>query len=249
VSAETKVIIDASDVHYKDLNHMIREAVATGSKRFEIGNACGQRYIGDGLSGEISIAIKGTPGNDLGAFMDGPSIEVFGNAQDGVGNTMNSGLIAVHGDAGDIAGHAMRGGRIYVKGSVGYRTGIHMKAYKDLFPVVIAGGRARDFLGEYMAGGLLVILGQDLGTNEIAGDFVGTGMHGGMILLRGAVDERKLGKEVRMTEPSREDMEILDRYLPEYCRTFGLDPASLKDRPFVKLYPYTHRPYGKHYAY
>lgn len=249
MNAETAAVIDASGVHYRDLNRGIREAVTRGTRRFKIENACGQRYIGDGLTGDISITIKGTPGNDLGAFMDGPTIEVFGNAQDGVGNTMNAGLITVHGDAGDIAGHSMRGGRIYVKGSVGYRTGIHMKAYKDLFPVVIAGGRARDFLGEYMAGGLLVILGLGFAAEEIAGDFVGTGMHGGMILLRGAVDERKLGKEVRMTEPARADLEILDRYLPEYCRAFELDPASLKDRPFVKLAPYTHRPYGKHYAY
>ncbi len=36
------------------------------------------------------------------------------------------------------------------------RVGIHMKAYKDMFPVVIIEGKVRDFLGEYMTGGLLV---------------------------------------------------------------------------------------------
>ena len=43
-------------------------------------------------------------------FMDGPTVEVFGNAQDGVGNTMNGGTVVVHGNAGDVLGYGMRGG-------------------------------------------------------------------------------------------------------------------------------------------
>ncbi|MFQ6067665.1 MAG: hypothetical protein ACE5K3_10385 [bacterium] len=35
----------------------------------------------------------------------------------------------------------------------------HLKAYQDVCPVIIIGGTARDFLGEYMAEGLIVILG------------------------------------------------------------------------------------------
>ena len=65
-------------------------------------------------------------------FMDGPTLEVFGNAQDGVGNTMNAGTVIVHGDAGDVLGYGMRGGKVFIKGDVGYRVGIHMKAYEDL---------------------------------------------------------------------------------------------------------------------
>ena len=38
---------------------------------------------------------RGTPGNDLGSFMDGPKITVRGNAQDGCGNTMNNGIIVI----------------------------------------------------------------------------------------------------------------------------------------------------------
>jgi hypothetical protein len=67
--------------------------------------------------------------------------------------------------------------------------------------------------------------------------------------VRGKIDERKLGREVRMVAPSPEDLAILDRYLPEYCALFGIDRSPLKGESFVKLYPFTHRPYGKHYAY
>ena len=34
-----------------------------------------------------------------------------------------------------------------------------MKAYRNSFPVIVIGGCTGDFLGEYMAGGLIVVLG------------------------------------------------------------------------------------------
>ncbi len=80
------------------------------------------------------IDMYGTPGNDLGAFMNGPKVTVYGNAQDGCGNTMNEGEIVIHGHAGDVTGHSMRGGRIFVKDYVGYRVGIHMKEYQKKIP-------------------------------------------------------------------------------------------------------------------
>lgn len=248
--------IEAKDLSYKTLNEKIRGALKKGCKKIVLDNVCGQRYIGDGLRGnDVQILIKGVPGNDLAAFMDGPKIIIQGNAQDGIGNTMNAGEIVIHGHAGDIAGHSMRGGRIFIKGDVGYRTGIHMKAYRDLFPVIIVGGTCGDFLGEYMAGGLLVILGITPNSNaaphspEIVGDFVGTGMHGGMILIRGNLDTRKLGREVRITSPSDEDISILTTHLKDFCKYFHLDRERILETSFIKLYPYTYRPYGKVYAY
>jgi len=243
-----EVTIDARGLHYKALNEMVHRAIEEGAGRVILENVAGQRCIGDGLKEEVEIVIRGTPGNDLAAFMDGPRIVVEGNAQDGVGNTMNGGEVIIHGDAGDILGYSMRGGRIFVRGDVGYRVGIHMKAYKDLFPVVVVGGRAKDFLGEYMAGGLLVVLGLDCG-DELVGDFVGTGMHGGSIFIRGYLDERTLGKEVGVTEPDEDDLTLLHGHLKDFCRYFDLDLGEVIREPFLKLYPYTHRPYGRLYAY
>mgnify|MGYP002508793462 CR=1 FL=1 len=60
-------------------------------------------------------------------------------------------------------GYAMRGGKIFVKGNAGYRAGIHMKAYEEKKPVMVIGGTAGSFLGEYQAGGVIVVLG--LGAN------------------------------------------------------------------------------------
>ncbi|KXB07649.1 hypothetical protein AKJ56_02440 [candidate division MSBL1 archaeon SCGC-AAA382N08] len=241
--------INAEGVYYKDLNERIRKAVDSGESEIILENVNGQRYIGTNLRGsEVNIEINGVPGNDLAAFMDGPNINVRSNSQDAVGNTMNSGKVVVHGNAGDLVGHSMRGGKIYIRGDVGYRTGIHMKAYRDLFPVLIAGGTARDFLGEYMAGGLLVVLGLD-GQDEIAGDYIGTGMHGGEIYLRGEVEGYQFGKEVGVKEPDDEDMEKLVKYLNDYAEEFGLDLDAILEKDFTRLVPSTHRPYGTIYAY
>ena len=184
------VKLDASGIFYRELNTQLRELVANGTGRIELKNVYGQRYIGTGLNKPVKIEIFGTPGNDLGTFMDGPSIIVRGNAQDGCGNTMNNGEIIVHGHAGDITGLSARGGKIFVREDVGYRAGIHMKEYEDKKPVVVIGGTAQDFLGEYMAGGILILLGLNLKEGERhKANFIGTGMHGGVIYLRGNVDD------------------------------------------------------------
>ncbi len=242
--------IDAKGVYYKELNEEIRYAIDRGETEIELVGVNGQRYIGGGLRAEgVTISINGVPGNDLASFMNGPRLVVNNNAQDGCGNTMNAGKIIIHGDAGDVLGYGMRGGRLYVRGDVGYRVGIHMKAYETHKPILVAGGIARDFLGEYMAGGVLVVLGMNGNGTPTVGNWCGTGMHGGKVYVRGGVEDHQLGREVRPFELDDEDQAELDEILEDYCGEMGLDLADVKSKPFVKLIPYSHRPYGKMYAY
>ena len=49
--------IDAANLHYTQLNQAIRAAVAAGEKEIEIDNVLGQRFIADGLKGEVTITI------------------------------------------------------------------------------------------------------------------------------------------------------------------------------------------------
>ncbi len=242
--------IHAKGVHYKDLNQRIHRAVARGQKEIFLDDVNGQRYIGGGLKGDIHITVNGVPGNDLASFMDGPTIMVNENAQDGVGNTMNAGKVVIRGDAGDIIGYAMRGGKIYIRGNVGYRVGIHMKSFKDKHPLIIIGGGARDFLGEYMAGGLLVVLGLRHGNpHPVVGNYVGTGMHGGTIYVRGDVKDYQVGKEVGIRRPTRQDMLNLKGHLEEFCADLELDVERILAKKFSKLIPHSSRPYGELYAY
>ncbi len=245
------VRIDSDNVYYKQLNESVRAAAADGAKTIVIDKVNGQRYIGTGLKGrDLRIEVHGTPGNDLAMFMDGPTVEVFGNAQDGVGNTMNAGTVFVHGDAGDVLGYGMRGGKVFIKGDVGYRVGIHMKAYEGNIPIMVCGGKARDFFGEYMAGGLLVLLGMESRiVGPLVGGYLGTGMHGGEIYLRGEVEPWQCGKEVGVFAASEEDMTALKPVLEEYCSTLGVDIDEVLSVPFTKLVPVSHRPYGKLYVY
>ncbi|MFA5363210.1 MAG: hypothetical protein WC335_08265 [Candidatus Omnitrophota bacterium] len=242
--------LDAKGMHYRELNERIHQAVSRGTHEIILDHANGQRYIGDALRGDVRIIVNGVLGNDSAAFMDGPTIIVHANAQDGIGNTMNSGKVIVHGSAGDITGYAMRGGRIYIRGDAGYRVGIHMKSYKESYPVIVIGGCAGDFLGEYMAGGLMVVLGLDKKKEDsLVGNYCATGMHGGAIYLRGEVEAYRLSTEIQQSEAGAPDREILQKYLREYCRDFSLDLKEVMGGRFIKLAPSSHRPYGKLYAY
>ena len=248
--ANSVVKIDASGVFYRELNARLRDAVSKGAHRIELHNVCGQRYIGTDLDKPVEIEIFGTPGNDLGAFMDGPRIIVRGNAQDGCGNTMNEGEIVIHGHAGDIIGLSARGGKIFVRDDVGYRAGIHMKEYGEKKPVLVIGGTAQDFLGEYMAGGILILLGLNLSEGEHhKANFIGTGMHGGVIYLRGSVEDYQLGKEVGIAELEEKDYQILQKFVGEFASHFGYDTKKILEHKFIKLFPRWLRPYGRLYAY
>ena len=193
------VRIDASNLHYTPLNQQIRKAICEGATEIVIDNVLGQRFIGDGLRGnDVKITINGVPGGDLAMFMSGPTIIVHGNADHAPGNTMNQGKVIIHGSAGDATAHSMRGGRIYVRDNIGYRGGIHMKQYMEKRPILVVGGSARAFLGEYMAGGLLIVLGLK-GQIPVAERGIGSGIHGGEIFVRGAVEDKYLGVGAKQT--------------------------------------------------
>jgi glutamate synthase domain-containing protein 3 len=244
------VTIDAKGIFYRELNAKLRKAVSNGTQKIELRNVYGQRYIGTDLDKPVEIEIFGTPGNDLGAFMDSPRITVHGNAQDGCGNTMNNGEIIIHGHAGDILSLSARGGKIFIREDVGYRAGIHMKEYQDKKPMVVVGGTAQDFLGEYMAGGILILLGLNLKEGERhKANFIGTGMHGGIIYMRGDVQEFQLGKEVGVAELDENDYLVLKRLVGEFDYHFGYDAEDILKHKFIKLFPLYLRPYGRLYAY
>jgi glutamate synthase domain-containing protein 3 len=243
--------IDCQSVYYKHVNEAVRQCFSEGVKTVKLVNVNGQRYIGTGIKGkDLRIEVHGCPGNDMAMFMSGPTLEVFGNAQDGVGNTMNAGTVVVHGSAGDVLGYGMRGGKVFIKGDVGYRVGIHMKAYEDLRPIMICGGKARDFFGEYMAGGLLILLGMNSRLEgPLVGGYLGTGMHGGEILVRGEVEPWQVGKECGIFTATAEELEALTPLLTEYCDAVGFDLTEVLSVPFTRLVPISHRPYGKLYTY
>jgi len=234
--------ISAMNLDFKSLNEQIR---ATADS-VHIDDCYGQRFIGSGLK-EKTITISGTPGNALGAYLDGAVIEVNGNAQDAVGDTMNGGKIIIHGNAGDALGYSMRGGGIFVRGDAGYRTGIHMKQYKDKRPVIVIGGKVGSFLGEYLAGGLIVVLG--IGAEGApVGNFTGTGMHGGRIFIRTDNELAGLPAQVTAEIASGEDLREIAPYLDAFAGYFGIDTKKLAKDRFYLLSPNAKNPYRQLYT-
>ena len=215
-------------------------------ERKVINECLGERFIGCAAK-DIYITINGTPGNALGAYLDGGTIEVNGNAQDAVGDTMNDGKIVVHGNAGDALGYAMRGGSIFIKGDAGYRTGIHMKEYKEKKPVIIIGGKAGSFLGEYLAGGIIVVLG--IGTDDVpVGNFTGTGMHGGKIFLRTNAELPLLPKQVVKEVAAGEELNEIIPYINEFSKYFGFNTEEILKESFYILKPNAKNPYKQLYT-
>jgi len=239
--------IDATEIYSRDLNRLLRSLEGNGIEKIEIRNVYGQRYIGTDLDHHLSIDIYGTPGNDLGAFMNGPKIFVHGNVQDACGNTMDHGSIVVHGRAGDLVGHSMRGGKIFIRDDAGYRVGIHMKEYLGKRPSIVIGGTAQDFLGEYMAGGVLAVLGLNMKEKVHNARFVGPGMHGGVMYIRGEVSH--LGAEVAIVDLTEDDHKVLGSLVDEFCSYYELDAERILESKFNKLIPVSSRPYGNLYAY
>jgi glutamate synthase domain-containing protein 3 len=242
--------IDCRSIYYRYVNEAVRAAFERGARTVKLMNVMGQRYIGTGIQGaDKRIEVHGTPGQDAAMFMDGPALEVFGNAQDGLGNTMSAGQIVVHGSAGDVLGYGMRGGRVFVAGDVGYRVGIHMKAREELRPIVVCGGKARDFFGEYMAGGLLVLLGLDSAfEGPLAGGYLGTGMHGGEIYLRGEIEPWRCGGDVTSAPAGDDEMSALAPVLTDFCAAVGRDATEVLSARFTRIAPASSRPYNGRYV-
>jgi len=246
-------VLDAKGLYYKDLNNKIRELSDSGVTRIVVKNVRGQRYIGSGITNkDLLIEIEGVPGEDLGYGMGGPTIVVYGHGQNAIANTMDSGKIVVHGLAGDALAYGMRGGKLFVRDDVGYRVGIHMKAYKDKIPVVVIGGTSGDFLGEYMAGGTLILLNRENCKGLVCGGSektLATGIHGGEIYIFGyEVPEEMLGFGTLVQEPTECDMDRVRNIIREFAREFDLDAEKLINRQIIKVSPQGRRPFAKFYS-
>ena len=237
------MMINVGTYSHEEINELLRQ----GDSEYLLIGCVGQRFIAAGMSG-IEVVIQGVPGNALGAYLNGAKITVKDNAQDAVGDTMNDGEIIVFGNVGDAVGYAMRGGKIFVERDAGYRAGIHMKAYRDKVPLLVIGGNAGSFLGEYQAGGVIVVLGLTYEDERIVGNFPCTGMHGGKMILRSDCRDIVFPGQVTARAATPDDMDEIRKYVSEYCELFGADPDMVMDSPFTIVTPDSKNPYKQLYV-
>ena len=226
----------------KEINDAIKAAGGDATLK----EVLGERFIACGLKSGV-VTIEGTPGNALGAYLDGAEIRVRGNGQDAVGDTMNDGKIVVFGSVGDTLGYAMRGGKIFVRDNVGYRAGVHIKEYGEKKPVIVIGGRAGCFLGEYMAGGLILVLNKE-NVKDPIDDYTGVGMYGGKILVRAHLLDTLLPKQIKCKKVEGQELAEFTPYIKEYAEEFGAEFAALTTGDFYLLTPDSSNPYKRLYT-
>lgn len=239
----SKETVSLGTLHFKEANERVREAL-DGAETVELRDVSAQRYLGCAMEAGKRLEIHGTPGNDMASYMDGGEIEVYGNAQDQVGNTMNDGRVIIHGRCGDAAGYAMRGGHIMIRDDCGWRVGIHMKEYREKQPAVVVGGNAGAFLGEYMAGGIIVLMGS-------AGPHLATGMHGGVIYLREPLEDWQVADGLVLEPIDEADRAVLAALIDEYNGLFSeeLERSYVLEDGWQRLRPVSSRPYESLYAH
>ncbi len=237
--------VDIRNMGCDDISSIIREA---DGEPLLLKGAIGQRYIACGMRG-VNLEIEGTPGNALAAYLDGGVIRVDGNCQDAVADTMNDGTLYIDGSAGDALAYAMRGGRIFVHGNAGYRAGVHMKAYGVVQPAIVIGGKAGSFLGEYLAGGTIIVLGMDNSDDPVTGFFCGNGMYAGRIYLKTREKPRGLSEKLIMRSVDEaEKRERIMPYLEEFANAFHENAKHLAEGDFIAIEPNPEDSYKELYA-
>ncbi len=271
-----KITIDAEPegrkLYHRELNREIRKAIREGYNWITLENVSGQRFIGAGVKEHVTIEVFGDAGLDLGVFSEGITVVVHGCSEYLLGNTLNAGELVVYGDSWDITGMGARGGRIFIMGNGGSRVGIHMKEFRDKKPVIVYGGVVKQYCGEYMAGGMIIVLGldfskaikdkskpvsrenidpnkiRDLDGGIVQSDLAG-GIHGGAVYIRGDVADHNLGVYAMKDEFTDEDREILTPVLERFCELFNVPEDLIWRKKFTKIRPVSSRPFGKVYTY
>jgi NADPH-dependent glutamate synthase beta subunit-like oxidoreductase/Pyruvate/2-oxoacid:ferredoxin oxidoreductase delta subunit len=114
---------------------------------------------------------------------------------------------------------------------------------------MIVGERIGDYVGEYMAGGTIIVLGYSLeeGTSPVS-QHVASGMFGGEIFIRGTLSQHQLGKGAVMHPAAQEDIERIRPWLEEYAQIFSLDLGLILNVPFAVIRRAGERPYGNLYV-
>ena len=106
------------------------------------------------------------------------------------------------------------------------------------------GGDAGSFLGEYLAGGVIVLMGRP-------GQYLATGMHGGVIYLREPLAADEVPEGLVLEPVDADDRALLADLLGEYNAHFASDlgaPVEATGEGYYRLRPASSRPYASLYA-
>lgn len=120
-----------------------------------------------------------------------------------------------------------------------------MKQFEDKCPAIVIGGDAGSFLGEYMAGGIIILLGKP-------GNYLATGMHGGVIYMKHQLADDDIPTGLVQEAVDDDDRAVLRTLLGRYNEYFSADlggkEVEATGEGFFRLKPASSRPYASMYA-
>ncbi|MCB0284667.1 MAG: class II glutamine amidotransferase, partial [Calditrichaeota bacterium] len=101
----------------------LNRAYELGWRKFIIYRLHGQRLVstavmGSGDTDDVEMDVYGSVGEYFGAFMQGGTIRLHGNAQNFTAMCMHHGNLYIFGNAGKVCGYGSKGGKVFIMGNV-----------------------------------------------------------------------------------------------------------------------------------
>ena len=178
----------------------------------------------------LTIDCSGSSGVSFGAFLpSGTTLNVEGDANDFFGKGLSGGIVTVAPPrtatfrpeenviVGNVAFYGATGGSGFVNGLAGQRF-----AVRNSGATLVVEGVGNNGC-EYMTGGVVLVLGE-VGLNFAAG------MSGGVAYVYDAehtLEEHCNHEMVDLTEPDRDELELIERLIDEHARRTG-SPLGVK---------------------
>jgi len=149
---------EGSDPDYV-LAAFLNRAYELGWRRFILYRVHGQRLIstavmGKGDTDDVEMDVYGSAGEYFGAFMQGGSIHMHGNAQNFAAMCMHHGNLNIYGNAGKVCGYGSKGGKVFIMGNVVDRVwtnSVNDSRTQQLEVLIL--GSATKYAGESLMGG------------------------------------------------------------------------------------------------
>lgn len=159
------LLIDASGFEAEGIDPrfslaaLLGEAYNRGWRKFILYRVNGQRLISTAVMGktdtdDVEMEVYGTPGEYFGAFMQGGTIRLHGNAQNFTAMCMHHGNLEIFGNAGKVCGYASKGGRVFILGDIvdrAWTNSVNDPRCQDLQIHIL--GSASKYCGESLMGG------------------------------------------------------------------------------------------------
>ena len=107
---------------------------------------------------------------------------------------------------------------------------------------------AGSFLGEYQAGGTIIVLGLDRDEGVPCGSYLGTGMHGNAQTFLRCEEEPEVNEFLEVEKLTGEGLAPILEYLKRYADLFDISLQKITEKPFWKISPGDKNPFDSLYT-